>query len=196
MVDANGFIKRNGIALPQIHLPQMPVIDKELKEQAYTYFQKFLQYLAYLPLILAAAPFAVLAAIVVANVGVIVLFPAAVWWGAFAYWFPAQAEQVLKFIKGTYAAIVAFLAAFPSSLLLLVLRIRETIRTFLWSNLTTTTKYDGDELAPFYPEVIDGTAEFFAGGGAPHTYEDIKKAVSDFSDAIIPEKLAHRIKAL
>lgn len=57
-----------------------------------------------------ALPVVAFAMFVAANVGLFVLFPLAVWWGAFAYWFPARAQQVIDFVKRTWALLKEYYA--------------------------------------------------------------------------------------
>lgn len=158
------------------------LIDKELREQAYAYLQKAVNSLVYLPVVIMVFPIVALLVLIAASISFAVLLPAAILWGAFAYWFPQYADAVLDFIRNFWGNFMTFL-----------LRIRETIRSFAWENLNAPSVADGKQLAPFFGEIIDSSAEFLSGSrNALPQPADIKKALEDF----LPGRISRGLKEL
>lgn len=174
------------------------VIDKETKDKAYAYLEKATSALAYFPLAIVAFPIVAFAVLIAANISLLVVLPLAVWWGAFAYWFPQRAQRVANFLARTWELIkeyynmaIEFVSNFSERFFTFVLRVRETVRALLWDNLRTPSTFKGEPLAPFFPELIESTSEFLAGGGnALPQAADIKRVLADY----LPERITRNIK--
>lgn len=96
-----------------------------------------------LPLGIVASPVVAAVLFVAGVLANIFILPFVVLYQIFAFFFPDTASRVLNITLVYYEGILIF-----------TLRVRETIRTFVMTNLQKETYYDGKKLEPYFADLI------------------------------------------
>lgn len=96
-----------------------------------------------LPLGIVVSPVAAGFMLFVSILANIFLLPLVVMYQLFAFFFPNTSSRILNITLVYYEGILIFL-----------LRVRETVRTFIMTNLQKETFYNGKKLDPFFADLI------------------------------------------